>query len=100
MDAGRAALAAKRLEEAVKHLTDADKLNPQDVTVKQLLVQAQTALDEARGQIMEMLEELPNGSRVAILDTADRSDAVFEEDLPRTRQRARCRASAPAHRTA
>src|SRR5262245_17899362 len=48
-----------------------------------------TALDEARGQIMEMLEELPIGSRVAILDTADRSDVVFEEDLPRARQRVR-----------
>ena len=40
-----------------------------------------TCLDEARGQIMEMLEELPPGSKIAILDTADRKRAVFESDL-------------------
>ena len=34
--------------------------------------------DEARGQIMEMLDDC-RGSRVAILDTADRSEIVFEE---------------------
>jgi len=50
---------------------------------------AWTALDEARGQIIEMLEELPNGSRVAIIDTADRSEVTFDEDLPRVRQRVR-----------
>src|SRR5262245_48027603 len=50
---------------------------------------AWTALDEARGQIMEMLEELPGGSRVAIIDTADRSEVIFDDDLPRVRQRVR-----------
>src|SRR5262245_19137907 len=48
-----------------------------------------TALDEARGRIMEILEDLPSGSRVAILDTADRAEPVFEASVAEARQRVR-----------
>jgi hypothetical protein len=46
-----------------------------------------TSLDEVRGFAMEILEELPSGSKVAILDTADRSEPVFEIGLAEARQR-------------
>lgn len=48
-----------------------------------------TCLDEARGRIMEILEELPPGSKVAIIDTADYSEPVFEVGLAEARQRVR-----------
>ena len=48
-----------------------------------------TALDEARGRIMEILEDLPSGSRVAILDTADRAEPIFEASVAEARQRVR-----------
>ena len=48
-----------------------------------------TCLDEARGRAMEILEELPTGSKVAILDPADRSEPVFEAGLAEAKQRVR-----------
>jgi hypothetical protein len=48
-----------------------------------------TCLDEARGRAMEILEDLPPGSKVAILDPADRSEPVFEAGLAEARQRVR-----------
>lgn len=48
-----------------------------------------TCLDEARGRAMEILEDLPPGSKVAILDSADRSEPVFEAGLAEARQRVR-----------
>jgi Aerotolerance regulator N-terminal len=48
-----------------------------------------TCLDEARGRAMEILEDLPNGSKVAILDTADWSEPVWEAGLNEARQRVR-----------
>jgi hypothetical protein len=48
-----------------------------------------TCLDEARGRAMEILEDLPNGSKVVILDTADRSEPLWVADLAVARQRVR-----------
>lgn len=48
-----------------------------------------TCLDEARGRAMEILEDLPTASKVAILDPADRSEPVFEAGLAEARQRVR-----------
>ncbi len=48
-----------------------------------------TCLDEARGRIMEILEELPLTSKVAILDTSDWNEPVFEIGVAEARQRIR-----------
>src|SRR5262245_55925886 len=48
-----------------------------------------TCLDEARGRAMEILADLPNGSKVVILDTADRSEPVWVGELEVARQRVR-----------
>src|SRR4051812_5227377 len=48
-----------------------------------------TCLDEARGRALEILEDLPGGSRVAIVDTADRGDPTWSGDLAAARQRIR-----------
>jgi hypothetical protein len=48
-----------------------------------------TCLDEARGRALEILEDLPNGSKVAIIDTADRSEIVWSGNLAEARQRVR-----------
>lgn len=48
-----------------------------------------TCLDEARGRALEMLEDLPPGSRVAVLDTGERSEPTWSTDLAAARQRIR-----------
>jgi len=48
-----------------------------------------TCLDEARGRIMEILEELSPTSKVAILDTSDWNEPVFEIGVAEARQRIR-----------
>ena len=48
-----------------------------------------TCLDEARGRIMEILEELPSASRVAIIDPADRGEPFWSLSLADARQRVR-----------
>lgn len=46
-----------------------------------------TCLDEARARILELLDDLPPGSKVAILDTADRAEPAWLAGLPEARQR-------------
>ena len=48
-----------------------------------------TCLDEARGRALEILEDLPNGSKVAIIDTADRGEPLWQSDLNAARQQIR-----------
>jgi Aerotolerance regulator N-terminal len=48
-----------------------------------------TCLDDARGLVMEMLEDLPSASKVAIIDTADRGEPMWVAGLPEARQRVR-----------
>jgi hypothetical protein len=48
-----------------------------------------TALDDARARIMELMQELPPGSRVAILDTSDRGEPIWERSLDDARKRIR-----------
>jgi Aerotolerance regulator N-terminal len=50
---------------------------------------AWTCLDEARGCALEMLEDLPSGSRIVVLDTADRGEPIWSADLSAARQRIR-----------
>ncbi|WP_020473804.1 BatA domain-containing protein [Zavarzinella formosa] len=45
-----------------------------------------TCLDEARGRILEILDELPPESKVAILDTGDRSEPIWSLTLESARQ--------------
>ena len=47
-----------------------------------------TCLDEARGRVMEILDDLPSSSRVAIVDTADRQPG-WALTLDEARQRVR-----------
>ena len=48
-----------------------------------------TCLDEARGRILEILDELPPESKVAILDTGDRSEPFWSLTIDDARQRIR-----------
>lgn len=48
-----------------------------------------TCLDEARGSALEILEDLPSGSKVALLDTADHDEPVWSSDVAAARQRIR-----------
>lgn len=48
-----------------------------------------TCLDEARGRIMEILDELPPESKVAILDTSDRGEPFWSLTLEDARSRVR-----------
>jgi Aerotolerance regulator N-terminal len=48
-----------------------------------------SCLDEARGRALEILEDLPSGSKVAILDTADRGEPLWSGNLAEARQRVR-----------
>jgi Aerotolerance regulator N-terminal len=48
-----------------------------------------TCLDDARGLVMEMLEDLPPASKVAIIDTAERGEPMWVAGLPEARQRVR-----------
>ena len=48
-----------------------------------------TCLDEARGRILEILDELPPESKVALLDTGDRSEPFWSLSLDDARQRVR-----------
>lgn len=47
--------------------------------------EAWTALDDARARMLEMLNEFPAGSRVAIVDTADRGRAYWANSLNEAR---------------
>jgi hypothetical protein len=48
-----------------------------------------TCLDEARGRALEILEDLPSGSKVAIIDTAGRGEPLWSSDLNAARQQVR-----------
>lgn len=48
-----------------------------------------TCLDEARGRIMEILDELPPGSKIAIVDTADRGEPFWAANLKQAQQQVR-----------
>jgi hypothetical protein len=48
-----------------------------------------TCLDEARGRALEILEDLPAASKVAILDTADRGEPTWANSVAEARQQIR-----------
>lgn len=48
-----------------------------------------TCLDEARGRILEILDELPPESKVAVLDTGDRAEPFWSLTIEDARQRVR-----------
>jgi hypothetical protein len=48
-----------------------------------------TCLDDARARILEILEDLSPASRIAIVDTSDRSEISWATSVPEARQRVR-----------
>ena len=48
-----------------------------------------TALDEARGRALELLEEFPPGSKVCVVESADRGEPAWSNSLGEAKQRVR-----------